>query len=76
MEETKVNELESRIKGFNEKLIPILAEFKLGLGAVPVILPDGRIAARPHVFDDSKKAETVETQVENKEEVKSDIATA
>ena len=73
MEENKVSELEARVKGFNEKLIPLLAEFKLGLGAIPVILGDGRIAARPQLFDDSKKAEP---QVENKEEVKPDIATA
>lgn len=73
MEETKVNDLEARVKGFNEKLLPLLAEFKLGLGAIPLILGDGRIAARAQLFDDTKK---VEPQVENKEEVKPDIATA
>jgi hypothetical protein len=73
MEENKASDLEARVKGFNEKLIPLLAEFKLGLGAIPLILGDGRVAARPHLFDDTKKEEP---KVENKEEVKPDIATA
>lgn len=67
MEETNAD-LNARVKGFNDKLIPLLAEFKLGLGATPIILPDGRIVAKPQLFDDTKKEEKVE-------EVKFDLAT-
>lgn len=47
-------ELESRVKGFNAELIPLLKKYRLGLGAQPVFMTDGRVAARPQVFDDSK----------------------
>jgi len=50
-------DLEKRIKAFNEKFIPLLKEFKLGLGATPFITNDGRVGARPTVFDDTKKEE-------------------
>ena len=72
MDKEKQEDLNNRVKGFNEKLIPLLAEFKLGLGAIPLILNDGRIAAKPQIFDDSK----VEEKVETKEEVKPDLAIA
>jgi hypothetical protein len=71
MEETNTD-LSARVKGFNEKLIPLLAEFKLGLSATPLILSNGTIAAKPQLFDDSKKEE----KVENKEEEKSDLVSA
>lgn len=59
-------ELEVRVKSFNEKLIPLLGEFQLGLGATPFLTEDGRIAARPSLFDDPKKVEpkTAETKPE------------
>lgn len=50
-------DLKNRAKGFNDELIPLLGKYKLGLGATPFLTPDGRIAARPQVFDDSKQPE-------------------
>lgn len=44
-------ELKARIKGFNEEVIVLLKKYELALGALPVILSDGRLAANPHVFD-------------------------
>lgn len=52
--EDEVKDLESRVKGFNGKLLPLLKEFQLGLGASAFLLPDGRIGARPQMFDDKK----------------------
>jgi len=64
MEEVQITpeaqeELNNRVKACNEKLIPLLGEFKLGLGAVPFVTADGRIAARPQVFDDQKAGQEV-----------------
>jgi hypothetical protein len=50
-------ELSERAQKFNAELIPLLGKYKLGLGAIPVLLPDGRIAAQPQLFDDSKPKE-------------------
>lgn len=61
-------ELLARVKAFNDELTPLLAKYKLGIGAAPLILLDGRVAARPHVFDDSK-SEGQPTQVEPKTEL-------
>ena len=47
-------DLQNRVKGFNEKMIPLLREYKLGLGAQPLLTNDGRVVAKPIVFDDSK----------------------
>lgn len=47
-----VAELNTRVKAFNEELIPLLGKHKLGLGAVAFITTDGRVGARPNVFDD------------------------
>jgi len=52
-EETEV--LNKDIKSLNEKLIPILSELQLGIGAEPVILPGGLLGARPVIFRDFKK---------------------
>lgn len=49
-----VNDLEARVKGFNEKMIPLLKEYELGLGGTAFITPDGRIGARPSLLDDRK----------------------
>lgn len=49
------NDLEARQKGFNDELLPLLGKYKVGLGAVPFIFPDGRIGARPTLFDDKPK---------------------
>ena len=61
------DDLNSRVKLFNEELINgkvcekcshqntgPLKNYRLGLGAIPVILNDGRIGARPNVFDDKQ----------------------
>ena len=50
-EEIDAKDLEERVKGFNAELLPKLGKFKLGLGAVPFFLPDGKVAARPQLFD-------------------------
>ena len=50
--------LEERVKAFNAEFIPLLGKHKLGLGAVAFILKDGRIAAKPELFDDSKPKES------------------
>ena len=55
-------DLEKRYRGFNEELIPLLAKYKLGLGAVPLVVPNQQgggfsLAAKPQLFDDSKSQE-------------------
>lgn len=53
-------ELQARIKGFNEELMPLLGKYKLGLSAQPLLMSSKEaafgyvIAAKPIVFDDSK----------------------
>jgi len=64
-EDTKVQEaeaadLQKRVEAFNAKLIPLLGEFELGLGATPFITNDGRIFARPNLFNDKKKPEVAD----------------
>jgi len=44
-------ELTGRVEEFNKELIPLLGKYELGLGASAFIQPDGRIAARPIMFD-------------------------
>jgi hypothetical protein len=51
------NDLEARVKGFNEELMPLLGKYKLGLGGQAFLTTDGRIAARPFIFDDSQNPE-------------------
>ena len=51
----KAEDLQKRATAFNEELIPLLGKYKLGLGAMAFMLPDGRIGARPQLFDDSEK---------------------
>ena len=67
-ENKEMEELQARIKSFNNELISLLGKYKVGLGAIPVITTDGRILARPHIFDDSKPVVT-------DEKPKSDIVT-
>ena len=72
------DDLKTRVKGFNEELIPLLGKYKLGLGAQAVILPDGRLAAKPNIFDDSKEESKVEPAPADAEsgEKESGLATA
>lgn len=62
LEKEKQEELNARVQAFNGKLIALLGEYKLALGAVAFLLPDGRISARPHVFDDVKPEPTAEPE--------------
>lgn len=43
-------DIQDRVAGFNKEVTPLLKKYRLVLGALPVILPDGRLAANPHVF--------------------------
>lgn len=56
------SDLNKRVEGFNAELIPLLGKFKLGLGATAGLTPDGRIFARPQLFDDTKKEEEAEPE--------------
>lgn len=47
-------DLQNRVKAFNAELIPLLGKHELALGAVPLILPNGTLAARPQLFNDDK----------------------
>lgn len=51
----EVEDLERRVKGFNAELLPLLKKWELGLGASAFLLPDGRVGARPQLFNDKKK---------------------
>jgi len=62
LEKDKQEELNGRVQAFNGKLIALLGEYKLALGAVAFLLPDGRISARPHVFNDVKPEPTADSE--------------
>ena len=47
-------DLENRSRAFNAELIVLLGKYKVGLGAIPIILPNGTLGAQPQLFDDSK----------------------
>ena len=53
--EAAQRELTGRVEEFNKELIPLLGKYELGLGASAFVQPDGRIAARPIMFDTRKK---------------------
>lgn len=63
MEETN-KELQERVEAFNKEFIPLLGKYKLGLGAVPFIAADGKVMAKPQLFDDSKEV-AAEEKVES-----------
>lgn len=48
------NDLNERVKNFNAELIPLLGKYSVGLSATPFITPDGKVLAKPIVFDDVK----------------------
>jgi len=56
-QEAVAKELQGRVEEFNKELIPLLQKYELGLGASAFLQPDGRIGARPIMFDDRMKAE-------------------
>lgn len=53
-DEERSKELESRIKSFNDELLPLLGKYELGLGASAALTPQGTVAARPILFDARK----------------------
>lgn len=57
MNEQVNDDLQKRVEGFNAELIPLLGKYRLGLGATANLTPDGRVFARPQLFDDTKKEE-------------------
>ena len=71
--EIKAEDLAKRAKGFNEKMIPLLKEFKLGLGAVAFLLPDGRIGAKPQLFDEEELKKQVGKQAPAKKPSEDDV---
>lgn len=90
------DDLEKRSKGFNEELVAgkkcekcghqnpsPLQKYRMGLGATPSITDDGRIMARPSIFDDTKQAApapentpTDASQADAPESDEPDLATA
>ena len=58
--EEMLEDLKKRVIAFNEEMIPLLGKYKVGLGAVAFLLPDGRVGAKPQLFDDSQPKEKVE----------------
>jgi len=40
-------DLKERVEGCNKELVPLLAKFELGIGAVALITADGRVGANP-----------------------------
>ena len=50
-------DLKERTEGFNKELSAALGKFELGIGAQPIIMPDGRLAAQPVIVDARKKPE-------------------
>jgi len=51
-----------RLQAFNAEMMPLLKKYKLGIGATASITADGRVVAKPLLFDDSRS----KNQVENK----------
>lgn len=74
-EAQKNAEIQARVKGFNEELMPLLKKYRLALGGIPVLTSDGRIVAKPAVLDDSKENEPKEVP-QTEEEKKSEITPA
>lgn len=44
-------DLQKRVEAFNGELIPLLGKYEVGLGATAFVTPDGRIGARPTLFN-------------------------
>ena len=65
-------DLQERINGFNQEIVPLLGKYELGLAGIAKILPDGRVAADPVVVSVRKhtsknEAPKVEGGLENPE---------
>lgn len=61
-------DIQERIDGFNKELQPLLGKYELGLGALPVIQPNGTIGANPVILSMRGRAEAApaEAKVEPK----------
>jgi len=70
-------ELQKRVNAFNEKVTPLLAEFRLGISAQPVVMPDGRLGAIPIMVDADKISKGRPVDIKEKvEEEKGNLAEA
>lgn len=75
-QKAKDEDLRKRVESFNADLIPLLGNYKVGLGAQVFVTTDGRIGARPTVFDDSKSEAEVPTASVVEPEQKTDTGLA
>lgn len=76
-DKTKAAEdLKVRTEAFNGELVPLLGKYKIGLGGEAFITRDGRVLARPVLFDDIKKEEPQAEPEAPKEEEKSEVTEA
>lgn len=66
VEEKSVNDLELRVKQFNEEFIPLLGKYNLALGASAFFTPDGRVIAKSQLIDAEKIAKE-QAEKEDKE---------
>ncbi len=48
-------DLQERIKGFNEEILPLLGKYELGLAAIAKVTGDGRIVADPVIVSVRKQ---------------------
>ena len=49
------SELDQRVDEFNKELQLLFGKYNLMIGAVPIILPNGTLAAKPSIFDNIPK---------------------
>ncbi len=59
-------DLQERQDGFNKDLQPLLGKYELALTAVPLVMPDGRLAARPAIVSTRVQKETESPKAEDK----------
>lgn len=50
-------DMQERVDAFNKELQPILGKYELGLAALPVFTPDGRVGANPVIISVRQKKE-------------------
>lgn len=51
------DDLEIRMKGFNEDFKVLLGKYELGLGSIATLTEDGRVTSKPVMVDARKKPE-------------------
>ncbi len=62
IDEQKKEELKQRVENFNKELIPLLSKYKVGLNAIPFFFENGRVGAKPIIFDNSEKEKKEEPE--------------